>query len=261
MRSGTPLARLRERQRRAAAPERLAYARERGLEYAVEQTEIVAEAAAVDAASAQADADAALVLATDASADAAQAQLDVDGLADGTTPHTGLNVGGVDVKPFLDQTDGTKITAPGAFGPAVVETDAVLQGAVTPSYSAITTTAVLWSAESTEKTVQTVVADVVRGEVLIRASVQVLFDSVASSATTGTLHLYRDGSEIFAAAVVIGSVISSGSNWIFPPQWSLEYVDTPTPATGISYEIKFEPGAVNNGQVSRRVLHVLPLEG
>lgn len=57
MRSGTPLARLRERQRRAVAPERVAYARERGLEYSVEQVEVVAEQAAADVATAQAQID------------------------------------------------------------------------------------------------------------------------------------------------------------------------------------------------------------
>lgn len=187
---------------------------------------------------------------------------DVAEVLDGTSEFTALSIDGVgDVKPFLAKTDGAKLTDPTGLGANVVETEAVLQGAITPAYSAYTSTSVLWTAEDTEKEVQSVTVDVIRGAVRISALMNVAFDAVASAATTGTVHLYRDGVEITNAAIQIASVISSGGNWIFPPQWSLEWIDTPTPGTGIEYSITFEPGVANNGQVSRRSLFALPLEG
>lgn len=207
-----------------------------------------ADAADIKATAAQTDADAALTTAN--AADAA-----VDGLADGTTSHTGLNVGGVNVKPFLDQTDGTKITAPGALGPAVVETDAVLQGAITPIYAATTTTAVLWSAEATEKSAQTVndVA-VTRGDVLVSALVNTTMDG-APAATFGTLRLYRDGVQITDASAQLQEI--SGS---LPRQFNISFIDSPGPGT-YDYEIKFVPGHTATGQIYRRTLVIIPLEG
>lgn len=92
-----------------------------------------ADLAALAADEAQADADTATVLATDASADAAAAQLDVDGALAGTTAFTGLNVGGVNVKPFLDKTDGSALTNASGLGAAVVETAAIDTTAIRPN--------------------------------------------------------------------------------------------------------------------------------
>ena len=220
----------------------------------------VADMGVAAASAAQTDAAAAAVLAGEASDDAADALLATDGLADGTTPFTGLNVGGTNVKPFLDNTDGTKIDTAAGLGAGVVETAAVVAGDITPIYSALTTGTVLWSASSAEKDLQSVAVTVVRGTVKITAQVNVLFDSVASTTVTGILRLYRDATELTLARISLPSIISSGVNFIFPLQWSLSYEEAPG-AGSYTYKITFEPGAVNNGQVAQRSLTVLPLEG
>lgn len=196
-----------------------------------------------------------------AAQDDIQAQIDaLAAVLAGTTPFTGLNVGGTNVKPFLDNTDGTKIDTASGLGTDVVETAAVLAGSITPAYSALTTGAVLWTAESTEKDLQSVVVTVARGTVKISAQCNVLFDSVASAATTGILRLYRDGVELFPARIALGATISQGASFIFPPQWMLAYEEAPGAGT-YTYKITFEPGAVNNGQVGQRSLSAPPMQG
>lgn len=200
-------------------------------------------------------------------ADLAQAQADIQAQVDalaavlaGTTAFTGLNVGGTNVKPFLDNTDGTKIDTAAGLGSDVVTTPKVLAGAITPAYSALTTGAVLWSASSAEKDLQSVTVTVVRGSVKIDALANVLMDPVGSPAITGIMRLYRGASELLTARIALNATISSGGNWIFPPQWTLSYLDAPGAGT-YTYKVTFEPGSVNSGQVGQRILSALPLEG
>jgi hypothetical protein len=81
-----------------------------------------ADQALLDAANAQTDADTAIIAAGDAADDAADVMLAVDDVVDGTTAFTGLNVGGVNVKPFLDKTDGSKLTNAAGLDTGVVTT-------------------------------------------------------------------------------------------------------------------------------------------
>lgn len=106
---------------------------------------------------AQVDADAAAVLATDA-------QADVDGALDGTVPFTGLNVGGTDVKPFLDQTDGTSLVNSAGLGPGVVETPKLNTGAANQVITASAATVALPAGVDT--LVLSIAVTVVTGEVV-----------------------------------------------------------------------------------------------
>ena len=90
-----------------------------------------ADQALLDAANAQTDADTAIVAAADAADDAADVMLAVDDVVDGTTAFTGLNVGGVNVKPFLDKTDGSKLTNSAGLDSAVVTTAKLAANAAT----------------------------------------------------------------------------------------------------------------------------------
>lgn len=83
-----------------------------------------AKAAAVSAMAAGEDAGQALL-------DAAEAQSTVDGALDGTEAFTGLNVGGTQVKPFLDRTDGDKLTEAAGLDAAIVTTAKVEPNGIT----------------------------------------------------------------------------------------------------------------------------------
>lgn len=221
---------------------------------AIERQE--AAQAAVDAALAATQADlAAAVVALDA---------EVDRLTDvlnGTTGFTGLRVGTTNVKPFLDKTDGEKLTNASGLGTAVVETTAVGVGEVTPYFSAFTTGTVNWAASSAEKDLQTVSSVVVtRGAVIIRASVGVDLDPFAGVGTTGILRLYRDGVEIAAAQVAQFLAAQIGVNYVFARQWQLDYIESPGAGT-YTYKITFDPGHSATGDLRRRFLSILPLEG
>ena len=127
-RSGTPMQRLREKQRASPPPERVAYLRERGLEIAVEDAQETADAAVVDAGEAQATADTAVTKADDAQTDADAAQLTIDETLDGTRSFSGLNVEGQRVEDFLARTDGDVLDDPAAVPQSVIE--AQVRGAV-----------------------------------------------------------------------------------------------------------------------------------
>lgn len=185
-------------------------------------------------------------------------QVQVDRLTDvlaGATPFTGLNVGGTNVKPFLDRTDGAALTVAAGLGDSVVTTPAVLAGSVTPYYAAFTAGTVNWAASSAEKDAQTVNGVVVtRGVVLIDALVSTTFGTVGAG-QTGQLRLYRDGVEIFLAAVQLQE-----QGGYLPKQYVLRWIDTPGAGT-FDYKATFEPGGVSTGDIFRRALTVLPLEG
>jgi len=144
-----------------------------------------ADQALLDAANAQADADAGIVLATEAGDDAADAMLAVDAVVDGTTPFTGLNVGGDDKAGFLTKVAGD-----------VIDTDGIADEAVTavepdfdPSTTAVTTTA--------ETTLASVSVTVVAGETVDLQGIVDVFALYSGTpagdvAASISILLYRD---------------------------------------------------------------------
>lgn len=64
----------------------------------------------------------------------------VDDVLDGTAAFTGLKVGSTNVKPFLDKTDGSKLTNATGLNTAVVETAAIQLAGASSSLSAFTDT-------------------------------------------------------------------------------------------------------------------------
>lgn len=177
-RSGTPSQRLRERVRKVPPPELIAYFRERGLEYAVEQVEIVADGAVVDAAAAAAD---------------------VVDLSDGTTAFTALNVGGTDVKPFLDLTDGAKITDSAALDDGLVPTVKVADDAITSEGSAFTA-ASLDVTGTSEITVQTVAFTSTGKSLEIRANFFMTVWHPTAGDVNATVRMYRGATNIYEQA-------------------------------------------------------------
>lgn len=144
-RNGTPMQRLRDRQRVSVAPERVAYLRERGLEVAVEEAAVAADAA---------------------QADATEAQDTVDGALAGTEAFAALNVGGTDVKPFLDRTDGDKLTDSAGLAPEVVVTEAIAATAVSSTEDAFSLSSISLNTTS-QVTVQQFTVDIEDGDELI----------------------------------------------------------------------------------------------
>jgi hypothetical protein len=62
----------------------------------------------------------------------------VDDVLDGTAAFTGLKVGSTNVKPFLDRTDGSKLTNAAGLDTAVVQTAAIQLAGASNSLSAFT---------------------------------------------------------------------------------------------------------------------------
>lgn len=250
-RNGTPLQRLRERGRRVVSPERVQYLQQRGLEqtadFAVHEAGVArdeaqvaddrADAAQDDADQALLDAGAALTaagdaedLAQEASEDAAAALLAVDGLADGTTPHTALNVAGVNVAPFLGKTDGTKLTDAAGLDAGVVDTPAIAAAAVTVPDVAFTSGSMSIQG-SGETTIQTLSVTVLAGErvdLMGAAAISALGKDGSLGQLMGTITMkLKRGSTVVASAkcapVVHGITI--------PVQAALPWSDTPGAGT------------------------------
>lgn len=135
MRFGTPGQRLRD-QKRVSVPEaRILALGERGQEQAIEVAQV----------------------------DAAAAQTTVDGALAGTEAFTGLLVGSTDVKPFLDKTDGSKLTNSTGLGGDVVTTPALNTGAANQVLSVHSFASIAVPA-ATDTVVQTLVVTTVAGE-------------------------------------------------------------------------------------------------
>lgn len=194
---------LRDRVRRTVAPERLAYARERGFEVAIAEAGVVASAA---------------------QAEAAQAQLDVVGLADGTTPFTGLNVGGDDKVGFLGKVAAGALSDASGLANALISTAKIAVEAVTTvdvDFDA-TTVNVTTTAEST---LVTVPVTVLAGE---KVDLQGIVDVLAvyggsptgDVAATISVLIYRDSSLLIARTTrAIKSVVVAAP---VPTSWNDE---------------------------------------
>lgn len=156
------------------------------------------------------------------------------------------------------------VLAPVTLGGAVlannsVTTAKVLAGAITPSYYAFTSGIVSWTAESIEKTIQTVVVTVVRGDVRISALADITGMSVGASSSLGIFRLKRNGVDQFNATRYIPPVGSTGT-WRFPGQIFLEYFDAPGAGT-FTYTVTFAPGETVTGDIGRISLIAQPQEG
>ena len=226
----------------------------------MEKTRTALITAVADIAGQVADIAAALAAATaaEAAADAAEtlataADGRIDDVLDGTASHTALNVNGVNVAPFLGHTNGTHITDNSALGDEIIDYVNVIEGALTPSYSAYSAGAVSWVASSAEQTVQTVTVEVARGAVKISAGFNVENFST-SSGWFGRFRLYRDATELTDAEQQIGTILQDGAVYGFPSQVVMVFLDEPTPGTTYDYEVTFTPGASMTADFKRRSL-------
>lgn len=127
-------------------------------------------------------------------------------LADGTTAFTGVNVGGTNVKPFLDKTNGSALNDPTALGASVVETGAVAANAINVPGYAFTSAGAVISADET--VVQTLVITTNGGAVQV--SVGVILSCGGTSAITGSVFIKRDGTTIWSETVTIAALTAPG---------------------------------------------------
>lgn len=217
----------------------------------------VADAKAVvaddKAVAAQADADSALTLASDAVADAADALLAVDDVVDGTTPFTALNVGGVNVKPFLDNTDGTKIDTAAALGTAVVATAAVQAQGVSNAVSAFTNTA--QSLTTTEQNCQGVTYTTTGERLEIFFSFYLNVFHPAGGGIDTMLRLYRQGTLIWDF-----TVSATGDDFAFG--WQSVVVPDQPAAGSYLYQLTVQLSAATaaSATASSRFLRVTELK-
>ena len=200
----------------------------------------------------------------------------VDGLAvevdrltnvlNGTTSFTGLNVGGTNVKPFLDKTDGSKITSSTALDSSTVVTATVAQGDIVNSTTAFTAGNVTWSEEAdSAKTAQTVSGVVVeRGSVLISFDLFTQFTNCPSS-NNSTLRLYRGGTELTNAQQIQAAISHGSGVHRVVQRWSIvNFPDSPGAGTH-EYSVTFQPGYAattfnGGGSISGRSLTVIVVE-
>jgi len=154
-----------------------------------------ADQALLDAANAQTDADTAIIAAGDASTDAAGALLAVDDVVDGTTSFTALKVGGVNVKPFLDNTDGTKLTNAAGLASSVVSTAKIAAQGVTNAVSAFTNTS--QTLTTTEQNCQGVTYTSTGERLEVFFSFYLNVYHPAGGGISTTLRLYRQGTLIW----------------------------------------------------------------
>jgi uncharacterized coiled-coil protein SlyX len=184
----------------------------------------------------------------------------------GTTSFTGLNVGGTNVKPFLDKTDGSKITSSTALDSSTVVTATVAQGDIVNSTTAFTAGNVTWSEEAdSAKTAQTVSGVVVeRGSVLISFDLFTQFTNCPSS-NNSTLRLYRGGTELTNAQQIQAAISHGSGVHRIVQRWSIvNFPDSPGAGTH-EYSVTFQPGYAattfnGGGSMSGRSLTVIVVE-
>lgn len=130
---------------------------------------------------------------------AASAVVVVDGRVDdvlaGDEAFTGLLVGGQDVKPFLDNTDGAKLTNSAGLGTAVVVTAAVQAQGVSNAVSAFSNTS--QSLSTTEQNCQGVTYTTTGERLEVFFSFYLNVYHPAGGGIDTTLRLYRQGTLIW----------------------------------------------------------------
>jgi len=182
-RNGTPIQRQRERARRSLSPERRALVVERRLELQAES--------AVE-----------VVL--------------------GNRPFEVVNVGGTDVKPFLDKTDGDALVTPSGLDTAVVETAAIQLAGASSYLSAFQDTAQTLS--TTEQNCQGVTFTTTGENLEVFFSFYMNVWHPAGGDIDITLRLYRQGTLIWDFVVE-----ATGGDFAFGWQ---SVVVTDSPAAG-----------------------------
>ena len=139
-------------------------------------------------------------LAALAAAAAGEAAVEVDGRVDdvlaGDEAFTGLNVGGTDEKPFLDLTDGSKITDAAALDDGLVPTAKVADDAITAEGSAFTA-ASLDVTGTSEVTVQTVAFTSTGKSLEIRANFFMTVWHPTAGDVNATVRMYRGATNIY----------------------------------------------------------------
>jgi hypothetical protein len=176
-RNGTPIQRVRERARVRVPLARTAAYAARDLELAGEKAEAAQVAAAAAAVAATA------------------VDGRVDDVLDGTEDFTGLNVGGTDVKPFLDKTDGDKLTDASGLDTAIVSTAAIQLAGASSYLSAFTDTAQTLS--TTEQNCQGVTFTTTGESLEVFFSFYLNVWHPAGGSIDTTLRLYRQGTLIW----------------------------------------------------------------
>lgn len=139
--------------------------------------------------------------ASQAATDAAlQAEIDrLNRVLAGLENFTGIQVGGQQVKPFLDKTDGDMLVLPSALDDGVVETRAVALQAVVESERFVDATSV--SIGTTEIVLATVTVDALLGDVIDIATTVALNVSAATMVSIIRFRIYRDATAIYTGFV------------------------------------------------------------
>lgn len=120
----------------------------------------------------------------------------VDDVLAGDETFTGLNVGGTDVKPFLDKTDGAKITDSAALDTGVVSTAKVATAAITAGATSAVGGVVALSGAG-ETTIATRSYTTTGGELEIEANFHLTVWHPTAGGISCRVRMYRDTTVIF----------------------------------------------------------------
>lgn len=210
------------------------------------------------AAAAQAQAETATSDAAVAQVGANAAQMKIDDTLSGSEPFTGVNVGGVDVAPFLAKTDGERLVDADALQDQLVPTAKIEANAATESLTSYDATSISING-SGEKVLRSQAVTLLAGEKLeIQTGVSIYAlgkNGVVPGQLMSTvmLRIYRGSTMIYEAAasptlhaVPIPVVVS--------PAWE----DNPGPGT-YTYELRLEhtaSGDVSSSTASSRFLRL-----
>lgn len=115
----------------------------------------------------------------------------------GEEEFSGLNVGGTDVKPFLDRTDGSMITDSAALDDGLITTGKVAVNAITAEASAFTA-ASLDVTGTSEVTVQTVNYTTTGQTIEARANFYLTLWHPTAGNMNVTVRMYRDATLIYS---------------------------------------------------------------
>jgi len=131
-----------------------------------------------------------------AQADATAVDDRVDDVLAGDEAFTGLNVGGTDVKPFLDLTDGEKITDSAALDDGLVPTAKVASSAITAGATSAVGGVVALNA-ALETTIASRTYTTTGGELEIQANFHLTVWHPTAGGVSCRVRMYRDSTVIF----------------------------------------------------------------
>ncbi len=131
-----------------------------------------------------------------AQADATAVDDRVDDVLDGTEAFTGLKVGATNVKPFLDLTDGSKITSSAALDDGLVPTAKVASSAITAGATSAVGGVVALNA-ALETTIASRTYTTTGGELEIQANFHLTVWHPTAGGVSCRVRMYRDSTVIF----------------------------------------------------------------